>query len=192
MTQKIYTRTGDAGQTGLFGGGRVAKSHPRVEAYGAVDELNAHLGLALCSIGGLPLRSRLATLQSDLFALGAHLATPTGTTRSRERLPELPADRVAEIETWVDEMEAGLEPLRSFILPGGAPGAAALHVCRTVCRRAERRVVALAASDPVDPMIVRLLNRISDFLFVAARAENRAAGVDDHQWNPSGRSVRER
>lgn len=190
MTERIYTRTGDAGETGLFGGGRVSKSHPRVEAYGAVDELNAQLGLAACSIADPTMLDRIRLLQSDLFTVGAHLATPADRgSRSRSHLPDLPAGRDTEIETWIDQLEAGLQPLRSFILPGGSPGGAALHVCRTVCRRAERRVVALSAADPVDPAIIILLNRISDFLFVAARATNLDAGVMDSPWDPSGRST---
>jgi cob(I)alamin adenosyltransferase len=191
MTERIYTRTGDGGDTGLFGGGRVPKSHARVEAYGAVDELNAQLGLAVGSIGDAVLRDRIHVLQSDLFTIGAHLATPPAVDRpkARSHLPELPAGRSPEIEAWIDEMEAGLEPLKSFILPGGCPAAAALHVCRTVCRRAERRVVALSATDTVDASILVLLNRISDFLFVAARSENRAAGVEEPRWDPSGRSA---
>lgn len=185
MTDRIYTRTGDAGETGLFGGGRVSKSHPRVEAYGAVDELNAQLGAAAGEVHGETLRTRIAILQSDLFTVGAHLATPPPSgTRPRPRLPELPAGRAVEIEGWIDGMETDLEPLKSFILPGGSPAASALHICRTVCRRAERRVVALGETDPVDASIVVLLNRISDFLFVAARTENRAAGMPDRRWDP--------
>jgi cob(I)alamin adenosyltransferase len=189
MTERIYTRTGDAGDTGLFGGGRIPKSHPRVEAYGAVDELNANLGMALTAIRDATLRDRLRTLQADLFTVGAHLATtaPDG-ARPRAHLPDLPAFRAEDIENWIDEIEAGLEALSSFILPGGSAAAASLHVCRTVCRRAERRVVALAAAEPVDPDIIVILNRISDFLFVAARAENAAAGEEDLRWDPGGRS----
>jgi cob(I)alamin adenosyltransferase len=191
MSGRIYTRTGDAGETGLFGGGRVAKSHPRVEAYGAVDELNANLGLAACAIGDEPLLDRIRIIQSDLFTIGAHLATPPeGGEKSRSHLPGLPTGRVAEMEAWIDDLESGLEPLRTFVLPGGSSTAATLHVCRTVCRRAERRVVALAGVEAVEPMIVVLLNRISDFLFVAARSANRSAGVDDTPWDPAGRSGR--
>lgn len=189
MTDRIYTRTGDAGETGLFGGGRVPKSHPRVEAYGAIDELNAQLGLAVVAMRDDSLRERILQLQSDLFSVGAHLATPPPSGKRRApALPDLPTDRAATIEDWIDEIENRLEPLASFVLPGGSAGAAALHVCRTVCRRAERRVVALAGTETVDPAIIVLLNRISDFLFVAARAENRAAGVGDSPWAPRGRS----
>jgi len=186
---RIYTRTGDSGETGLFGGGRVSKAHPRVETYGAVDELNAFVGWAAAVVLDEWIRGRLIELQSDLFTVGAHLATPEAADgRPRPALPELPVERPADIEEWIDQAESELEPLRSFILPGGSQGAAALHVCRTVCRRAERRAVALGVADPVDATIIVLLNRISDFLFVAARRENRLAGVEDVQWDPSGRS----
>jgi len=189
MSGRIYTRTGDGGETGLFGGGRVPKSHPRVEAYGGVDELNAFLGQAASAVREPAILEHIGALQADLFTLGAHLATPpVEGSRSPVKLPPLPLDRVAEIESWIDEAETGLDPLNSFILPGGSPGAAALHVCRTVCRRAERRVVALAAESEVDPFVCVLLNRISDYLFVAARAENRASGHEDIRWDPAGRS----
>lgn len=187
--RRIYTRTGDTGETGLFGGGRVSKAHPRVETYGAVDELNAFLGWAAAVVRDDWIRDRLVELQSDLFIVGAHLATPAATEgKARPQLPEMPADRPTRIEEWIDEAESGLVPLRSFILPGGSSGAAALHVCRAVCRRAERRAVALGVDDTVDATIIVLLNRISDFLFVAARRENRVAGHDDVRWNPSNRT----
>lgn len=182
---KIYTRTGDSGETGLFGGGRVPKDATRVEAYGAVDELNAVLGWMLTVVEEPELHERLSALQADLFALGAHLATPpTRPGRRRPQLPPLPSARAAEMERWIDDAEAELAPLTSFILPGGAPAAAALHLARTVCRRAERRVVALAASEEVDTSILVYLNRLSDLLFVFARLANRRAGVSDIPWNP--------
>jgi cob(I)alamin adenosyltransferase len=188
---RIYTRTGDAGTTGLFGGGRVAKSHPRVEAYGEVDELNAVIGWAVAVVHDTWIRDRLVILQADLFAIGAHLASPPAAAgRKRPALPELPDGRPSEIESWIDGADVELDPLRSFVLPGGAPGAAALHFARTVCRRAERRVVALAADEPVDPVILVILNRASDFLFAAARLENRRAGQTDVIWDPSGRHRR--
>lgn len=184
---RIYTRTGDQGETALFGGGRVTKSHPRVEAYGDVDELNASLGWAAAMAADGPTRDRLHRLQADLFTIGAHLATPApGADRPKPWLPDLPVSRAAEIETWIDAADAELEPLRTFILPGGSPGAAALHVARTVCRRAERHVVRLALDEPLDPVILVLLNRISDYLFTAARLENRRAGLPDRAWD-SGR-----
>jgi cob(I)alamin adenosyltransferase len=190
MTDRIYTRTGDAGETGLFGGGRVAKSDPRVEAYGVVDELNAQIGWAIGAVADSWIRERLATIQSDLFTVGAHLATPPADKgRKRPAIPDLPGGRVAELEAWMDEADASLPPLRAFILPGGSAGSAALHVCRCVCRRAERSVVRLSASQPVEPLVIVLLNRLSDFLFVAARRENANAGIDDVKWDPADRSA---
>lgn len=189
MTSRIYTRTGDGGETGLFGGGRVSKSHPRVEAYGEIDELNAFLGHAATMVRDSSVLDHIGILQADLFTLGAHLATPPAVgSRTPAELPQLPLDRVVQIEGWIDQAEIRLDPLKSFILPGGSAGAAALHICRTVCRRAERRVVALAAESEVDPFICVLLNRISDYLFVAARAENHGAGRADIRWDPVGRS----
>lgn len=184
-SSRIYTRTGDDGRTALFGGGRTSKAAARVDAYGAVDELNAVLGWTLTQLRDAWIRERLVRLQQDLFVIGAHLATPPAREgRRAPALPALPADRPAEMEQWMDEASAALEELRSFILPGGAPGGAALHVARTVCRRAERRVVALAGEEAVEPIIVTHLNRLSDFLFVAARRENAAAGVVDQLWTP--------
>jgi cob(I)alamin adenosyltransferase len=184
---RIYTRTGDRGETGLFGGGRVSKTDPRVEAYGAVDELNAALGVAIAALGhdggGGGLRARLEAIQPDLFAIGAHLATPPlPAERTAPKLPQLPADHVAEMESWMDEAEDALPPLRAFVMPGGSPAGAALHFARTVCRRAERRVLALAATQPVADAIVVYLNRLSDYLFVAARLANDAAGAAEREW----------
>lgn len=183
---KIYTRTGDKGDTGLFGGGRVAKSHPRVDAYGDVDELNAVLGWARAAIDDTEIEDRLATLQEDLFTVGAHLATPALTRGKRPQLPPLPEGRVEAMERWIDEADAELPELRHFILPGGSPGGAALHLARTVCRRAERRVVALAAEEPLDAGLVVYLNRLSDLLFALARLENHRAGAPEQKWEPGG------
>lgn len=180
---KIYTRTGDEGLTSLFGGGRVPKSALRVEAYGDVDELNSVLGWAVTQVEDEPLRVRLGLLQNDLFALGSELATPPAADgRTRPEIPPLPEARVAEMEGWIDEAEAELPELRAFILPGGTPGAAALHVARTVARRAERTVVALAASEAVDGGVVRYLNRMADLLFVMARQANHRGGAVDVEW----------
>ena len=189
---KIYTRTGDAGQTGLFGGGRVRKDNPRVEAYGAVDELNAVLGLAIARLeesASDETVGRLRALQADLFTLGGHLATPRAETAAAgAQLPQLPDSRVGEMERWIDALEETLEPLQSFILPGGSEAAAALHLARTVCRRAERRVVALAHEERVEPGVVVYLNRLSDLLFSLARAANRRANVPDVTWDPNRRT----
>lgn len=179
---RIYTRTGDSGDTGLFGGGRVRKSAPRVTAYGEVDELNAVIGWALLHVDDQT-AGRLLTIQADLFTLGAHLATPPD-ARSRDHLPPLPAERPAEIEAWIDAAEEELGPLRSFILPGGTEGGAVLHLARTVARRAERAVVALAGEEAVDPFILVYLNRLSDLLFDMARLANHREGRSETPWQP--------
>ena len=180
---KIYTKTGDAGDTGLFGGGRVAKSHPRVEAYGDVDELNAALGVVR-AIESMPrIDDPLLLVQRDLFAIGALLATPDR-DKMRQHLEKARIDdaRVAELEHTIDECDTELEALRAFILPGGTPKAAALHVARTVCRRAERRVVELSASTEIPPLVVIYLNRLSDLLFTLARVANHRGGAVEETW----------
>lgn len=182
MTNRIYTRTGDDGSTGLFGGGRVAKDDIRVEAYGAVDELNAVLGVAIAFMEDDGIRARLQRLQPDLFAIGAHLATPDAASPAARHLPSLPQTRAAEMEQWIDEADAELPPLRVFIMPGGRPDAAALHHARTVCRRAERRVVALAAEQNVPTAAIIYLNRLSDLLFALARLANHRGGAGDVEW----------
>jgi cob(I)alamin adenosyltransferase len=184
MVQRIYTKTGDAGDTGLFGGGRVAKSHPRVEAYGAVDELNAVLGWTRTTVSDASIRDGLPQIQADLFAIGAHLATDVPAGRPAPKLPPLPIDRIAALEQWIDDAEGGLPALSTFILPGGSAGGAALHVARTVCRRAERRVVELSATGDVADGVVVYLNRLSDLLFTLARAENHGAGESETPWQP--------
>jgi cob(I)alamin adenosyltransferase len=177
---KIYTRTGDDGSTGLLGPGRLPKHAPRVEAYGAVDELNAALGVAraLDPRGGET--AEVAAIQARLFALGAELATVEPAALAKlERI----GDRdVAQLESWIDASEAELPALRRFILPGGAPLAAQLHLARTVCRRAERRVVALREREPVEAVLVRYLNRLADLLFVLARRSNARAAVAETEW----------
>lgn len=183
MVRKIYTGTGDRGETGLFGGGRVSKAHPRVEAYGAIDELNAVLGWVRAVLDEPATDAVLEPVQSDLFAIGAHLATPPAREgRRAPQLPALPASRIPVLEQWIDDAETELPELRAFILPGGAPAGAALHLARTVCRRAERRVVALAADEAVEPEIIVYLNRLSDLLFVAARRANSRAGAEEQRW----------
>lgn len=180
---KIYTRTGDDGGTALFGGGRVRKDDIRVEAYGTVDELNAVLGWTIVQVGVAESRSRLESIQHDLFSLGAELATPPARDgRKRPRTPGLPAGRVDEMEAWMDEADDTLPALRAFVLPGGVAGAAALHVARTVCRRAERAVVRLAGEEDVPDDVVTYLNRLSDLLFTFARLENATTGEGDVEW----------
>lgn len=188
---KIYTRTGDTGDTALFGGGRVRKDDIRVEAYGAVDELNASIGLAVAGLedaGDAAEVDRLRSVQEDLLAIGAHLATPdaVGGNAAAKHLPPLPQEKIERMEGWMDEADERLEPLRSFILPGGSEAAARLHVARGVCRRAERRVLTLAATAPVDGTIIVYLNRLSDLLFTLARLANADAGRGDVPWK--GRS----
>jgi cob(I)alamin adenosyltransferase len=180
---KIYTRTGDCGDTGLFGGGRVPKDHPRVEAYGDVDELNASLGMAR-SIETMPrIDEVLVPIQRDLFAIGALLATPDR-EKMRQHLEKAQVDekRIAELERAIDAGDNELEPLRSFIVPGGSPKAAALHVARTVCRRAERRVVHLREREEIPELVVIYLNRLSDLLFTLARVASRRAGAGEVTW----------
>jgi cob(I)alamin adenosyltransferase len=180
---KIYTKTGDAGTTGLFGGGRVGKDHPRVEAYGDVDELNAALGLALALETMPRVDDVLVPIQRDLFAIGALLATPDH-DKMRQHLQKARVDeeRVTQLERAIDEADRELEPLRAFILPGGTPKGAALHVARTVCRRAERRVVHLQSEIEIPQIVVIYLNRLSDLLFTLARLANRRADVGDVTW----------
>ena len=177
---KIYTRTGDDGTTGLLGPGRVRKSDPRVEAYGSVDELNAVLGQARAVDSSRWLADDLESIQSRLFTVGAELATLSEALRSE--LQRLAEDDIAGLERLIDRLEADLPPLTQFILPGGSMLAAQMHLARTVCRRAERRVVALAAESAVDPLIVRYLNRLADLLFVMARWCNHRSGVPEIPW----------
>jgi cob(I)alamin adenosyltransferase len=177
---KIYTRTGDDGTTGLLGPGRVSKSDARVEAYGSVDELNAAIGAARALDRHHWLEPDLATVQAQLFQIGAELATPDAT--QLERMARIRADDVGALERWIDRCEADLPPLQRFILPGGGELGASLHLARTACRRAERRVVELGASQQVGPELIRYLNRLADLLFVLARWCNRRAGVAETEW----------
>lgn len=185
---RIYTRTGDSGETGLFGGGRVRKDDLRVAAYGTVDELNAVLGVTRCAL--VVAESRLTEIddfmvrvQHQLFNLGAELATPQPAVHGTNLVGD--AD-VAWLEQAIDGWEQSLAPLRTFILPGGSPAAAYLHWARTVCRRAERLVVELAAQETIRGEVIRYVNRLSDALFVAARAANQLVDVADVAWNPRG------
>jgi len=177
---KIYTRTGDTGETSLFDGTRARKDDPRVDAYGEVDELNAWLGLVRASSPGAPVDAEVAAIQRDLFALGAQLADPADKLAARVTKAIVSDAEVARLEQTIDRLDAALPPLRRFVLAGGTPAGAALHVARTVCRRAERRIVAL--DPPVDPVLVRYINRLSDLLFVLARAVNHRAGAPETEW----------
>jgi cob(I)alamin adenosyltransferase len=176
---RIYTRLGDGGETHLGDMSRVPKTDPRIEAYGTVDELNAHIGVALTVPGG-QFADWLRRIQNDLFDVGADLCVPLDPKGRQERLRVTP-EQTAWLESVCDEVNAGLAPLKSFVLPGGTPLAAQLHVCRTVCRRAERRTIA--CGDQVDPECVRYLNRLSDLLFILSRAAN---GGEEPLWTPGG------
>lgn len=178
---KIYTKTGDDGTTGLYGGGRVRKDHARVEAYGAVDELNAALGLARAETLAAEVDEQLARIQSELFDLGAELATPKPAAHG---LTIVGQREIQRLELAIDRFEASLSPLKTFILPAGTRAAAALHLARTVCRRAERRVLTLSAApnETISPQVIVYLNRLGDLLFVLARATNVSAGTSDVEW----------
>lgn len=180
---RIYTRGGDDGTTQGLGPGRLSKGDDRVVAYGAVDELNAALGTVLTLPLAGDVRAEIEHVQADLFTVGAELATLPGSTTAA--LPRVPAGWTARLEGWIDRHEAALPPLQTFILPGGTPAAAQLHLARCVCRRAERDVVRLAHSASVAPALLAYLNRLSDYLFVVARIANARAGVDDVPWRPA-------
>ena len=180
---KIYTRTGDSGDTALFGGGRVSKAHTRVTSYGDIDELNSTIGVVRatepCAFNDDLLRS----IQRDLFAIGGHLATPDPdkVARALEKA-ELSQDRIAEFEHTIDEADGKLPPLKAFILPAGTPKAAAFHLARTVCRRAERSMVALDREAGVPALFLQYINRLSDLLFTLARSANLEGGTEDGTW----------
>lgn len=178
---KIYTKTGDGGDTRLFDGTRVRKHDDRVEAYGAVDELNSFIGAAVAFLEDGELTAMLAAIQKDLFSVGAQLADPGFKDQSRAKF-KLPAERIAALETAIDTFETELPPLRQFILSGGGQAGALLHVARTVCRRAERLVVSLSEKIEVNPDLIVYLNRLSDFLFVIARVVNHRQGKQEILW----------
>ncbi len=178
---KIYTKTGDRGDTRLFDGTKVRKHDDRVSAYGDVDELNSFIGAAASFMKDDALVSMLAGIQKDLFSVGAQLADPGYKTQSRSKF-QLPAERVAALEKAIDAFETELQPLRQFILAGGGNGGALLHVARTVCRRAERRVVDLSEKEEINPNVIEYLNRLSDFLFVMARVVNHREGKQEIPW----------
>lgn len=185
---KIYTRTGDDGTTGLFGAGRIRKSELRIDAYGTVDETNATIGLAVTDARSQGIESSfmdlLTGIQQDLFVLGGELASPG---EQKYPVPRIQPSHVEALESAIDRLEDDLQPLKRFILPGGSRTGAALHLARTVCRRAERLVVALAEQEEVADDDVRYLNRLSDFLFVAARWVNHSLGEPEVEWEGAGR-----
>ena len=177
---RIYTRTGDTGDTSLFDGTRVRKDDARVDAYGEVDEVNAWLGLARSALRERDLDDELTRIQRDLFAVGAQLADPADKLAARVTKALVTDADIERLEQLIDRCEEELAPLRRFILAGGAPAGAALHVARAVCRRAERRMVSL--NPPVDPILIRYVNRLSDLLFVLARVVNTRAGISETEW----------
>jgi cob(I)alamin adenosyltransferase len=179
---KIYTKRGDAGDTDLFGGDRVGKEDERVEAYGAVDELNACVGQAAAASQCEDLRALCQTVQSSLFDLGGYLASPNTRRREAGGVPQPEVSDIEALEQHIDALEAEVDPLKNFILPGGTVAAAAFHLARTVCRRAERRTVMLHREQPLSAESLGYLNRLSDLLFVMARVENARAGVGDVEW----------
>jgi len=180
---KIYTKTGDDGHTGLFGGSRVKKDDARVEAYGSVDETNAALGVAASSSQSDTIVGALRHIQTDLFSLGAELACDPQ-HRGKLQMPFIGQASIAHLEQIIDDLDGQLDPLKNFVLPGGTPAAALLHLARTVCRRAERRVLRVEKAAELRKELLIYLNRLGDLLFVMARFENHAAGASEHPWQP--------
>lgn len=188
---KIYTKTGDKGETALYGGTRVSKASARVEAYGTIDELNAFIGSAKSEIQDEKILNQLKKIQFDLFTVGSESATPTDKltlANGKSRLALMISDvEIEELETWMDDFEKELKPLQYFILPGGGKSATSLHICRTVCRRAERSLVFLNESEAVRPELIKYLNRLSDYFFVLARTVSKLSDEEEEYWNPNDR-----
>ncbi|MGE5457692.1 MAG: cob(I)yrinic acid a,c-diamide adenosyltransferase [Methanococcaceae archaeon] len=182
---KIYTKTGDKGETGLFGGERVPKFHLRIETYGTIDELNSLLGLTICEVQDVEIKTLLEKIQNQLFNLGSDLATPREEKNEKYSIPRISQTEVDNVEEAIDLFTSRLEELRNFILPGGTRGASMLHLARTVCRRAERIVVRLNKSVELGNYIIVYLNRLSDLFFVLARYENSRNGIPDVLWKKS-------
>jgi len=181
---KIYTKTGDKGETGLFGGERVSKNNLRLNAYGSIDELNSFLGLALIEVTSVEIKNVLNDLQNKLFVLGSDLATPETEKNAKLNITRLPDSYILDTEKTIDDFEAKLDELKNFILPGGSKGSALLHICRTISRRAEREVVALKNTELIGENIVIFLNRLSDLFFVLSRFENKYSNIPDTKWIP--------
>lgn len=180
MAMKIYTKTGDNGETSLFGGKRVWKDDLRIASYGTVDELNAVIGAVIAEINNVELNSVLVSLQNELFVIGADLATPLENTNSL--IPRIGQNNIERLERIIDNHDSQLPPLKNFILPGGSKGASLLHLARTVCRRAEREVVALSKCEKINSSVEIYLNRLSDLLFVLARYQNFSSNIADIDW----------
>ena len=186
---KLYTKSGDDGTTGLFSGARVSKDHPRIESYGTIDEFNATLGMcsATCKADNALHRRLLdifGRLQSRMFDIGADLATPEG-ANNESKIQRIGEEHVQEVEKWIDEIDSANTPLTAFVMPGGTELASRLHLARTICRRAERQMIHLSHTEPVGSSLIMYVNRVSDFLFAAARLVNKNSGVEDVLWIPS-------
>jgi len=181
---KIYTKTGDSGQTGLFGGKRVEKNNRRIEAYGTIDELNSIVGLVLCEKVESKTKTVLTSIQNSLFIIGSELATPSDVKSSA--IQSISENEIQNIEKYIDDLDDELTPLKNFILPGGCKSAAILHFARTVCRRAERRIVDINSNEEVNSNIIKYINRVSDLLFVLARYENQKKSTSEIEWKPRG------
>lgn len=182
---KIYTKTGDNGETSLFGGKRVWKDNLRISAYGTIDELNAQIGLTITEIKSLELIEILKSLQHELFTIGSDLATPSEKEIKNFSVPRINENYVLRLEKLIDEIDSQIPPLKNFILPGGSKGSANLHLARTICRRAEREIVALKKEENINPEIEKYINRLSDLLFVMARYENHYQNISDIAWQKS-------
>ena len=180
---KIYTKTGDKGDTGLFGGDRVSKNSLRIKAYGTIDELNSFIGLAITEVKSEKVNSLLNKIQNQLFAVGSDLATPDTDKNKKLNITRIPESFHLDIENEIDKYEAELEPLKNFVLPGGSKGAVLLHVCRTITRRAEREVVALNNMVKIGDNVIIFLNRLSDLFFVLSRYENKVSNHPDIIWS---------
>ena len=181
---KIYTKTGDKGETGLFGGERVSKSTSRLNAYGTIDELNSFIGLAITDVRCDEIKNILINLQNKLFVVGSDLATPKIKKNKKLKITRTPDSYILEIEKTIDDFEAKLDELKNFILPGGSKGAALLHICRTISRRAEREIVVLKNTEQIGQNILIFLNRLSDLFFVLSRFENKHSNIPDTKWIP--------
>lgn len=181
---KIYTKTGDKGETGLFGGDRVSKDSLRLNAYGSIDELNSFIGMALTEVKSQEVKNVLLDIQNKLFVVGADIATPELAKNKRLNILRTPLNFIEDIEHCIDDFESKLEELKNFILPGGSKGAALLHVCRTISRRAEREIVTLKNAEQIGENILIFLNRLSDLFFVLSRFENKYSNIPDTKWIP--------
>lgn len=179
---KIYTKGGDKGETGLFGGERVSKDSLRIDSYGTIDELNSFIGLAIIEVKDGDIKKLLSRIQNQLFTLGSDLATPDTERNKKFNVPRVKEDLVLELEKEIDMFESRNDEIRFFILPGGTKGSTLLHICRTICRRAERNVVSLSKTEEINTNIIIYLNRLSDLFFVLGRYENKINGVEDIKW----------